>query len=337
MAAALNFSGTPYEAIAAGEQAVVLAHQLNNMTWLGFTEYGLGQSFFLAGRYRDAELQLAQATARLASAPENVPPGTTGPSLLVLCNMMKAIVHAWLGEFDESERCAGQAKVLAEQDGRPYDMIAADYARGLVQLMRGNIEEAEVALDRALSLSQENEVRLFLPLVMLALGNLYSQQGRTAQARDILLQAKAEAEAASHTTSVVAASAYLGRVYCQLGDEQRGLDLMRASRASAKQKGYAGVEALAVMSEANVLASQGAPAAAEAIGCVTRAIEIAVRLEARPMQGAARGLLAHLLAASGRTVEAQDELVQAIAIFDQSRMTVHSERAKAALSKFSNI
>ena len=24
------------------------------MTWLGFAEYGLGQSYFLAGRYRDA-------------------------------------------------------------------------------------------------------------------------------------------------------------------------------------------------------------------------------------------------------------------------------------------
>lgn len=334
MAQALNFSGTPYEAITAGEQAVALAHQLKDMTWLGFTEYGLGQSYFLAGRYRDAEAQLAQATARLENAPENLPPDTTGPSLLVLCYMMGAMVHAWLGEFDVSERCVGQATVLADQDGRPYDVIAADYARGLVQLMRGNLEEAEAAFDRASLLSKENEVRLFLPLVMLALGNLYTQQGRAARARDILIEAKAEAEAAGHATSVIAASAYLGRAYCQLGDMQQGLDLVRASQASAKQKGYGGVEALAVMAEANILASQGAPAAAEAIGCMTRAIEIAVRLEARPMQGAARGLLARLLAASGRAAEARDELVQAIALFDRSQMTVPLERAKAALSQF---
>ncbi len=337
MAQALNFSGTPYEAIIAGEQAVALAHRLNDMTWLGFTEYGLGQSYFLAGRYRDANVQLAQATARLASAPENVPPGTTGPSLLLLCYMMGAIVHAWLGEFNESERCVGQAAVLADQDGRPYDMIAADYARGLAQLMLGNLDQAEAAFDRASLLSRENEVRLFLPLVMLALGNLYTQQGRAAQARDILLEAKSEAEAAGHATSMVAASAYLGTAYCQLGDLQQGLDLVRASQASAKQKGYGGVEALGVMAEAGILASQGASAAAEAIGCTTRAIEIAVRLEARPMQGAARGLLARLLAASGRTVEARDELVQAIALFDESQMTVHLERAKAALSKFSDL
>jgi hypothetical protein len=38
-----------------------------------------------------------------------------------------------------------------------------------------------------------------------------------------------------------------------------------------------------------------------------------------------------------RTAEAQDELVLAIALFDGSKMTVHLERAKAALSGFSDL
>ena len=104
-AAALNFHGTPYEGISAGEQAVELANRLNDMTWLSYAEYGLGQSYFLAGRYREAEEWLGRAGARLAAAPENVPPGTTGSGVLLLCHMMRAIVHAWLGEFEKSERC----------------------------------------------------------------------------------------------------------------------------------------------------------------------------------------------------------------------------------------
>jgi hypothetical protein len=112
---------------------------------------------------------------------------------------------------------------------------------------------------------------------------------------------------------------------------------VRACQASAKQKGYAGVEALATLAEANMLASQGEPAAEEAIRSAKRVIEIAVGLEARPLLGAARGILARLLAASGRKAEAQDELVQAIALFDRSKMTVHLERAKATLSKFSEL
>jgi tetratricopeptide (TPR) repeat protein len=335
-AAALNFHGTPYEGIAAGEQAVELANRLNNRTWLGFVEYGLGQSYFLAGRLREAELWLGKGSARLASDPENVPPGNTASSLLVLCHMMRALVHAWLGEFDHAERCCGQASELADENERPYDIVAAEYGRGLVQMMRGNLDSAEDTLSRALRLSRESEVRLFLPLLMFALGNLYTQQGHAARARDILLQAKDEAEALGHVTSIVVAPAYLGPAYNQLGDAQRGLALVRACQASAKQKGYGGIEALAVFAEASILASQGEPAAAEAIGSTHRAIEIATRLEARPLLGAARGVLAGLLAASGRTAEAQDELIQAIAIFDQSKMTVHLERAKAALSRFSN-
>jgi ATP/maltotriose-dependent transcriptional regulator MalT len=250
--------------------------------------------------------------------------------------MMRALVHAWLGEFDHAERCCGQASELADENERPYDIVAAEYGRGLVQMMRGNLDSAEDTLSRALRLSRESEVRLFLPLLMFALGNLYTQQGHAARARDILLQAKDEAEALGHVTSIVVAPAYLGPAYNQLGDAQRGLALVRACQASAKQKGYGGIEALAVFAEASILASQGEPAAAEAIGSTHRAIEIATRLEARPLLGAARGVLAGLLAASGRTAEAQDELIQAIAIFDQSKMTVHLERAKAALSRFSN-
>jgi hypothetical protein len=43
------------------------------------------------------------------------------------------------------------------------------------------------------------------------------------------------------------------------------------------------------------------------------------------------------LADSGRTAEAKDELAQAIVLFDRSKMTVQLERAKAALSRFSDI
>lgn len=60
-AAALNFYGTPYEATTAGEKAVALADRLNNKTWLGLAEYGLGQAYFVAGRYAEAAPWLTRA------------------------------------------------------------------------------------------------------------------------------------------------------------------------------------------------------------------------------------------------------------------------------------
>jgi class 3 adenylate cyclase/tetratricopeptide (TPR) repeat protein len=336
-AAALNFYGTPYEAIAVAEEAVTLANQMNNARWLGFVEYGLGQSYFLAGRFRDAGRHLAKAIALLTSAPENVPPGTTGASLLLLCYMMDAMVHAYLGEFDQAERFSEQASILAERNDRPYDTIAADYGRGVVQMLRGDLEEAEDTLHQAFRVSRESEARLFRPLIMSALGNLYSQQGQAERAVEILLQAKDEADKIGHETSKVAIPAYLGAAYGQLADAQHGLAILRASQASARQKGYAGIEALAMSAEANILATQGGQMLEEALACLQRTVEFTARLEALPLLGAAKEVRARLLAASGRTDEAREELAEAITLFDQSKMTVHLQRAKANLSKYSDI
>ncbi len=336
-AAALNFYGTPYEAIAVAEEAVALANQMHEGRWLGFVEYGLGQSYFLAGRSRDAETHLAKAIALLTNAPENVPPGTTGSSLLVLCYMMNAMVHAWLGEFDQAERFSEEAGILAETTDRPYDTIAADYGRGTVQMLRGDLDEAEAALDQAFRVSRESEARLFRPLIMSALGNLYSQQERAELATEILMQAKHEADKIGHETSKVAIPAYLGAAYGQLADVQHGLAILRACQASARQKGYAGIEALAMSAEATILATQGGHMMEEAMASLQRTIEFTSRLEALPLLGAAKGVRARLLAASGRTDEAREELVQAITLFDRSKMTVHLQRAKADLSKFSDI
>ena len=76
--------------------------------------------------------------------------------------------------------------------------------------------------------------------------------------------------------------------------------------------------------------------AEEAMGSLKRTVEIAGALEALPLLAAAKGVRARLLATSGRKTEAQDELAEAIALFQRSKMTVHLERAKAALSRLSD-
>jgi tetratricopeptide (TPR) repeat protein len=186
-------------------------------------------------------------------------------------------------------------------------------------------------------MARESEVRLFLPLVMCGLGNLYTQRGEGARARDILLEAKREAEALEHAPSIVVVSAYLGAAYAQIGETQHGLSLVRACLAGARQKGYAGIEMLAGLYEAGILASEGTSARSEAMDSFKRTIDIAERLEAGPILAAAKGAFGNLLADAGRTVEAQDELAQALALFDRSKMTVQREQVRATLSKFSGV
>jgi tetratricopeptide (TPR) repeat protein len=336
-AAALNFYATPYEGITAGEEAVALASRLSSSTWLNLALYGLAQSHFLAGKYREADRLISDVTSRLVIRPQDAPPGTTGPNLLVLCHMMKALISAWLGDFDAAERACQEMSRLAQANDRPYDTVASDYGRGSVELFRGNLDEAELAFDHSLRVARESEVRLFLPLIMCGLGNLYTQRGEGARARDILLEAKREAEALEHATSIVVVSAYLGAAYAQLGEIQHGLSLVRACLAGARQKGYGGIEMLAAFFEASILASEGTSARSEALDSFKRAIDIAERLESGPILAAAKGAFGNLLADAGRTAEAQDELAQALALFDRSKMTVQREQVRATLSKFSGV
>jgi tetratricopeptide (TPR) repeat protein len=247
------------------------------------------------------------------------------------------LVCAWLGEFDVSERACLQASQLAQAQDRPYDIVAADYGRGVVELARGHLDEPEPALDHALRVSRESEVRLFLPLILSALGNLHVQKGQAAHARDMLLEAKNQADILGHAVSLVAVPAYLGAAYAQLGEVQHGLSLVRNCQAGARQKGYGGIELLATFYEANILASQGMSGRADAIDCLKRAIDLAAKLEAGPLLAAARVTLGRLFTDSGRSAEAQDELVQALALFDRSKMTVQMERTRATLSKFSDV
>jgi tetratricopeptide (TPR) repeat protein len=333
-AGALNFYGTPYEAVTASEEAVELASQLNDDVWLGLAEYGLGQAYFAAGRYADADLWLGKAIGQLTEAPA-VPPGTTRSSLLMLCHTMKAIVYASMGEHDEAVRSARQSTDLAESSGRPYDMVAAGYGVGVVHLAHGSIERADTVLSDAARLARENEVHFFLPLILCSLGNVYVQTGRAAEAQKTLLEAKELAGTLGHQSAVALASAHLASAYALLGDPVQGLETARSCQAGARQQGYRSIELIALLAEAAIL-SLDASKVAEAIAQVERAIELATQLGARPLLGLAKGTLARILAADGRKSEARDELSQAIELFAKSKMTIQLERARLALSKLSN-
>ena len=128
--AAQNFYGTPLEAIATGEQVVALAEEWGNPGWLSLAEYGLGQAYHIAGRYREAEQMLGRACTQLMGPEPSAPIGTTAQYLLLMCCMMKSITHATLGELDIAEQFQQRAQQIADESNRPFDRVAAAYSGG---------------------------------------------------------------------------------------------------------------------------------------------------------------------------------------------------------------
>jgi tetratricopeptide (TPR) repeat protein len=291
-ASALNFYGTPDEAIATGEQAIALAERIGDTRWLSFAEYGLGQACYVAGQYRRAAESLDRAAARLAARPNRAPPGTTGRSLLVLCDMMSAISHGSLGELDEARIYSDKALQLAGSNDSIYDSIAAGYGAGLVSVFTGDVTGAEARLTEALAMSRQHDVNLFLIVILCWLGSLYVQQrDRLDEARRLLDEALEQARTTGAVASALQAQLYRGVVACRLGDVADGLDMVRSVTRAARERGTRGLEAQALFVLGWLLSSSGN---AEAIEQLERAIEIATAIEARPLVAAATNLLSRL-------------------------------------------
>ena len=99
MAGGQNFYGTPTEAVALGQEVVGLAEKSGNPGWRNLAQYNLGQAYFLAGRYREAEQMLAQGGANLMGPDASAPFGTPPKYTLLLCCMMKSFTHTVMGEL----------------------------------------------------------------------------------------------------------------------------------------------------------------------------------------------------------------------------------------------
>jgi class 3 adenylate cyclase/tetratricopeptide (TPR) repeat protein len=294
--AAQNFYGTPVEAVATGEQAVALAEGWGNPGWLNFAEYGLGQAYFIAGRYREAERMLGRACAQLMGPEASAPIGTTVQYILLVCCMMKTLTHTTLGEIDTAEQFQRRAQQIADESQRPFDRVAAAYSGGILMIGRGEPAAAAIILEEAFALAQEHGVRLFVPLTACQLGMAYLDQERFDAARNILARSREAAAAVGYKSNELRASIYLALALSRSGDVQASLNMLRDARNTARQQGFAGLEAEALLCEAIVTPATNESGKATVIRCLQASIAIAARNDAKPLRLKAETLLGRMLA-----------------------------------------
>ncbi|MBW5437090.1 AAA family ATPase [Bradyrhizobium canariense] len=290
-AAAQNFYGTPIEAVATGEQIVSLAEHGGDLGWLNVALYGLGQAYFLAGRYREAERTVARACYRLEGPNADAPKSTMPKYVLLLCCMMKSFTHTVMGEFEAAEQLQQQAAAIAEETGRPYDRVAAAYSGGWLMLGRGEPAAAAAILEDGFVLAQKHGIRLFVPVLACHLGMAYLEQGLFDRARGMLTEAREEAKAVGYTSAVLRSSIYLALATHRLGDVQAAQNMLREARNTARQQGFSGLEAEALFGEAVVTPPSDAEAKAAILGALRATIAIAAESGALPLRHKAEAML----------------------------------------------
>src|SRR5882757_828083 len=294
--AAQNFYDTPLEAVATGEQVVGLAQEWGNLGWLNLAEYGLGQAYFIAGRYREAEQTLGRACARLMGPEANAPIGTTVQYMLLMCCMMKSLTHTTLGEIDTADQFQRRAQQIADESQRPFDRVAAAYSNGTLLIGRGEPAAAAIILEEAFALAQEHGVRLFVPVTACLLGLAYLEQGRVDAARNILARSREAAAAVGYKSNELRASIYLALALSRSGDVQAALNMLRDARNTARQQGFNGLEAEALLCEAMVTPANNESGRATIIRCLQASIAIAAQSEAKPLLLKTETLLGGMLA-----------------------------------------
>jgi len=294
--AAQNFYGTPLEAIATGEQVVRLAEEWGNLGWLNLAEYGLGQAYYIGGRYRDAEEMLGRACTQLMGPEPTAPIGTTAKNLLLVCCMMKSVTHATLGEFDKAKQFQQRAEALADESDRPFDRVAAAWCGGGLMLAQGDSAAAAIVSDEAFALAQEHGVRIFIPVLACQRGMAYLEQGRIDAARDSLTEAREIARSVGYTSIFLRASIYLSVALNQSGDMPGALKLVHEARNAARQQGFDGLEAEALLCEAVIAPPVSEENKATIIHNLTASIAISSRNDARPLLLKAETLLNRMIA-----------------------------------------
>jgi tetratricopeptide (TPR) repeat protein len=295
-AGAQNFYGAPIEAVAIGEEVVGLAESSGNPGWRNLAQYGLGQAYFLAGRYHSAKEMLATARAHLAGPAASAPIGTTPQSLLVLCCMMKSFTHTVMGEFDVAAQLQRQAAAIAEETNRPYDRVAAAYSGGWLLVGRGEPAAAAAILEQGFVLAQKHGIRLFGPVLACHLGIAYLEQGLFDRARRMLAEAREEARAVGYTSAVLRSSIYLALATNQLGDVEAAQNMLREARNTARQQGFSGLEAEALYGEAVVTPPSSEENRTIMLATLHATIAIASESGAKPLLQKAEAMLNGMLA-----------------------------------------
>ena len=302
MAGGQNFYGTPTEAVALGEEVVGLAEETGNPGWRNLALYNLGQAYFLAGRYREAEQTFARARADLMTVEAGAPFATPPKYTLLLCCMMKSFTHTVMGELETAEQLQQQAAAIAEETGRPYDRVAAAYSGGWLKLGQNAPAAAAAILEDGFVLAQKHGIRLFVPVLACHLGMAYLEQGLFERARGMLAEAREEARAVGYTSAVLRSSIYLAHATCRLGDATAAQNMLREARNTARQQGFSGLEAEALFGEAVVTPVTSEDNKAAILASLRAAIAIASESGARPLQRKAEAMLNEMLARGGELI-----------------------------------
>jgi tetratricopeptide (TPR) repeat protein len=316
--------GVHEEALATGRRALAIATDVGDEVLEALASQSLGEVYWAHGDYAPAVECFERANALVDGERRDQRLG----SLIfpvVFNRSGLAMAHADLGTFSEGRAVAAEALRIAQHLGHPPSIIWAGLAVGLVAVREGDIEEAVVALERALELCRESNVG-FTVRVAAPLGTAYALAGRIHDGIQLI------------TRELASQSTLISELMCRLALSELQIEArlwveaqQEAERALAlaREHAFRPCHAQALWLLGTIAVRRDAAAGAESL--YREALALASALGMRPLVAHCHLGLGKLYQRTDKREPAKEHLATASTMYHDMGMTYWLEQAEAAM------
>jgi tetratricopeptide (TPR) repeat protein len=331
---ALTKMGLLDQAVEAGQQGYAAAIDSDVPAMLLNASFALAQVLWYRGDFRKSEQLLAGRLDDVHGQLRVARTGTTGTaSVLHLVCLSKT--HAVTGEFAKALAAIAQARRIAEETSKPFDLSYVGVGRGFCLLLQERPLEAVTELEEALRLARAGDISLLIPSSMRYLGPAYALSGRLVDANDLLHEAIERTTAYGLLGMRIWSSAALASVQMLSSALTKARETSLSTLELAGQYGFRPVEAQLMRLLGNLDERDGSAQVDEAEQWYRRAILLSEELGMRPEAAYARRDLARFLRRAGANEEAElqeaaaQDLRRAMGLIGQAKQ---EERARLLAS-----
>lgn len=327
-----SFLGEHLKAIDAGENALSIAEEANDLGLRVVANYYLGQAFWFAGDPRRGKPPLTMAIDLIKRAPPGERFGMTALSAVVT-RWAAAEVLAERGEFVEAVTTGKEGLRIAQTAGHRPSEIYARYGLGYALLRHGDFSASKGILEPSLALCRELEIRVALPFVAATLSSVYLRSNRATDAVALLEEAIEAFNGMAIRGLQSLSATFLGEAYLVLGEVDVARKHAEQAVALAHAQDEPGWEAwgLKLLGDVCVHGSLELKRAAEVY---RHAVALATELEMRPLVAHCQIGLGKAHAKMGQSIDANEHLILGATMYREMGMQYWLETTETALNEF---
>ena len=230
---ASNLRGDVNTSIQSGLRARAIAREVGDSSLNLAASYYLGQAYMWRGEFRRSVDLFEDNSAWTTGPLRHQRIGTTGTSSVLWLGMVAAC-HAYLGNFAEAVAAGREARIIADEVRRPYDIALAYWYGGFVSSHKGDIPAALVSLEHGFEVCRARQINFLLPVIATSLGYNYALVQRASEGIEMLENAVISTRATNFYYAEAWATTYLGFAKILAGrsdgiveNAQRALELAR--------------------------------------------------------------------------------------------------------------